>query len=104
MRHLWTEGRYLSAYELHLFSRGAEPINWERHLSVGGTCQLLSDIFQLKGGLYKPKGDWVSYNLRFLPVLSLTLLVCQRGRLNGGQVERGSHCQDARSPLGSRWE
>ena len=34
VRHLWTEGRYLSAYEPDLFSRGAEPINWERNTSV----------------------------------------------------------------------
>ena len=36
VQHLWTEGRYLSAYE--------------QYISVGDTCQLVSDIFQLIGG------------------------------------------------------
>ena len=50
-------------------------------ISVDGTCQMLSDIFQLMGGTYKANGDFMSSNLCCLPVMSLTRLVCQRGRL-----------------------
>ena len=75
MQHLWTEGRYLSAYE--------------PHISIGDTCQLLSDIFQLTGGTYKLTGDCVK-NSRCLPLMSLTLLVCQCGRHYGGMAGRGA--------------
>ena len=48
------------ALEPHLFSREIELNNWERHISVGGICQLLSDIFRLMRGTYQLGGDNIS--------------------------------------------